>query len=60
MATSSIFRTPQFETEESVRSLVEAMEATMSAPVPTHAERVKQVRHVKDPQEVLRILESAK
>lgn len=29
MATSSIFRTPQFNTEESARSLVEAIEATM-------------------------------
>lgn len=29
MATSSIFRVPQFSTEESARSLLEAIEATL-------------------------------
>ena len=59
MATSSIFRTPQFNTEKSVQSLVEAMEATMAEKT-DYRERMPEVRRVKDPKDIRRILESAK
>lgn len=59
MATSSIFRTPQFSTEESVRSLVEAIEATM-ADKTDYRSRVPQVKQVRDPKEIRRFLENAK
>ena len=59
MATSSIFRTPQFGTEESVRSLVEAIEATM-ADKTDYRSRAPQVKRVRDPKEIRRFLENAK
>ena len=59
MATSSIFRTPQFNTEKSVRSLVEAMEATMAEKT-NYRDRMPEVRRVKDPKDIRRILESAR
>ena len=54
MATSSIFRTPQFNTEESVRSLVEAIEATMADPTDYRSRALEQVeyREVKDSEEI--------
>ena len=59
MATSSIFRTPQFNTEKSVRSLVEAMEATMAEKT-NYRDRMPEMRRVKDPKDIRRILESTK
>ena len=59
MATSSIFRTPQFNTEESVLSLVEAIEATM-ADKTDYRSRMPQVRQLKDPEEIRQFLKNAK
>ena len=59
MATSSIFKTPQFNTEKSVRSLVEAMETTMAEKT-NYRDRMPEVRRVKDPKDIRRILESTK
>lgn len=54
MATSSIFRVPQFSTEESARSLLEAIETTMSdttdyrrSPAKPDAEQLKIKEEIK-------------
>ncbi len=60
MATSSIFRTPQFETEESARSLIEAIEATMSVPKPDYKHGEIKVRQIRDAAEIRRVLDLTK
>ena len=45
--------------ESSVRSLVEAMEATMAEKT-NYRDRMPEMRRVKDPKDIRRILESAR